>query len=260
MRRVTSHQIAANQVVPLAEPARRGLVNAVTDVAAASYQAVAAAAHTGPRNMRRVSRGPPAGWPSRHGSRDSGPSKTLDSAAACPWLCLHAGRPISRTSLRDGFGNWIADSVAVAPLRYAARTTWPRVEPAARQRATIHTSEPAPSAGQRTSVGQVPRVVLHKSHRSLNGVLTTREPDNRSPHSAASPTTRQLRGAVAAMPMSSRMPWHRVIDAQGRPGSFAAGSRWRACVEMSSRVRIRSSWAESGSAFRCEPDSFRSKR
>jgi hypothetical protein len=45
---VTPHQIAGNQVIPLPEPARRGLVNAATDVAAATNQAVAAAAHLKP--------------------------------------------------------------------------------------------------------------------------------------------------------------------------------------------------------------------
>jgi hypothetical protein len=48
VRWVTPHQIAANQVIPLPEPARRGLVNAATDVAAATGQAVAAAAHLRP--------------------------------------------------------------------------------------------------------------------------------------------------------------------------------------------------------------------
>jgi hypothetical protein len=45
---VTPRQIAANQVIPLPEPARRGLVNAATDVAEATNQAVAAAAHLKP--------------------------------------------------------------------------------------------------------------------------------------------------------------------------------------------------------------------
>jgi hypothetical protein len=48
VRWVTPHQIAVNQVIPLPEPARRGLVNAATDVAAANNQAVAAAAHLRP--------------------------------------------------------------------------------------------------------------------------------------------------------------------------------------------------------------------
>jgi hypothetical protein len=43
VRWVTPDQIAANQVIPLREPARRGMVNAATDVAAATNQAVAAA-------------------------------------------------------------------------------------------------------------------------------------------------------------------------------------------------------------------------
>jgi hypothetical protein len=45
---VTPQQITTNQVIPLPEPARRGLVNAATDVAAATNQAVAAAAHLRP--------------------------------------------------------------------------------------------------------------------------------------------------------------------------------------------------------------------
>jgi hypothetical protein len=45
---VTPHQLAANQVIPLPEPARRGLINAATDVAAATNQAVATAAHLRP--------------------------------------------------------------------------------------------------------------------------------------------------------------------------------------------------------------------
>jgi hypothetical protein len=48
VRWLTPHQIAANQVVPLPEPARRGLVNAASDVAAATNQAVAVAAHLRP--------------------------------------------------------------------------------------------------------------------------------------------------------------------------------------------------------------------
>src|SRR5215217_5231907 len=48
VRWVTPQQLAANQVVPVPEPARRGLVNAATDVAAATNQAVAAAAHLSP--------------------------------------------------------------------------------------------------------------------------------------------------------------------------------------------------------------------
>jgi hypothetical protein len=48
VRWVTPHQIAANQLIPLPEPARRGLVNAATDVAEATNQAVAAAAHLRP--------------------------------------------------------------------------------------------------------------------------------------------------------------------------------------------------------------------
>jgi hypothetical protein len=45
---VTPRQIAANQVIPLPKPARRGLVNAATDVVAATNQAVAAGAHLNP--------------------------------------------------------------------------------------------------------------------------------------------------------------------------------------------------------------------
>jgi hypothetical protein len=48
VRWVTPHQIAADQVIPLPEPARRGLVNVATDVAAAINQAVATAAHLRP--------------------------------------------------------------------------------------------------------------------------------------------------------------------------------------------------------------------
>jgi hypothetical protein len=48
VRWVSPRQIADNQVIPLPEPARRGLVNAATDVAAATNQAVAAAAHLAP--------------------------------------------------------------------------------------------------------------------------------------------------------------------------------------------------------------------
>jgi hypothetical protein len=65
---VTPQQIAGNQVIPLPEPARRGLVNAATDVAAATNQAVAAAAHLSPAEQaprvaadhaRRVGRAAP---------------------------------------------------------------------------------------------------------------------------------------------------------------------------------------------------------
>jgi len=48
VRWVTPQHLAANQVIPVPEPARRGLVNAAIDVAAATNQAVAAAAHLRP--------------------------------------------------------------------------------------------------------------------------------------------------------------------------------------------------------------------
>jgi hypothetical protein len=51
VRWVTPQQIAANQLISLPEPARRGLVNAATDVAAATNQAVAAAAHLSPAEL-----------------------------------------------------------------------------------------------------------------------------------------------------------------------------------------------------------------
>jgi hypothetical protein len=54
VRWVTPHQIATNQLIPLPEPARRGFVNAATDVVAATNQAVAAAAHLNPPSMRRA--------------------------------------------------------------------------------------------------------------------------------------------------------------------------------------------------------------
>jgi hypothetical protein len=65
VRWVTPHQLAANQVIPLPEPARRGLINAATDVAAATNQAVATAAH-----LRPTEHAPQAGPDrSRHSGR-----------------------------------------------------------------------------------------------------------------------------------------------------------------------------------------------
>jgi hypothetical protein len=48
----TRSQIAANQLVPLPEPARRGLINLADDVIATTNQAVAAAAHLHPRDVK----------------------------------------------------------------------------------------------------------------------------------------------------------------------------------------------------------------
>ena len=42
------HQIAANHIIPLPEPARRGPVNPADDVAAATNRAIAAAAQLNP--------------------------------------------------------------------------------------------------------------------------------------------------------------------------------------------------------------------
>jgi hypothetical protein len=62
---VTQQQIAANQVIPLPEPARRGLINAATDVPAATNQAVATAAH-----LRPAEQAPRKGADhARHGGR-----------------------------------------------------------------------------------------------------------------------------------------------------------------------------------------------
>ena len=70
VRWVTIQQLATNQVIPLPEPARRGLVNAATEVAAATNQAVAAAAHLSPRRTGAEGAGRPctACRPSRQGT------------------------------------------------------------------------------------------------------------------------------------------------------------------------------------------------
>jgi hypothetical protein len=53
---ITSRQIAANQLIPLPEPARRGLINLADDVHAATNQAVAAAAELDPSNVKGSNR------------------------------------------------------------------------------------------------------------------------------------------------------------------------------------------------------------
>ena len=49
----TSRQIASNQLIPLPEPARRGLINLADDVMATANRAVAAAAQLDPSNVPR---------------------------------------------------------------------------------------------------------------------------------------------------------------------------------------------------------------
>jgi hypothetical protein len=49
----TRHQTAANRLIPLPEPARRGLINLADDVIAATNHAVAAAAQLDPSDMTR---------------------------------------------------------------------------------------------------------------------------------------------------------------------------------------------------------------
>jgi hypothetical protein len=49
----TPHQIGTNQLIPLPEPARRGLINLADNVIAATNQAVAAAAQLDPSNVKR---------------------------------------------------------------------------------------------------------------------------------------------------------------------------------------------------------------
>ena len=49
----TRHQIAANRLIPLPEPARRGLINRADEVIATTNRAVAAAAQVGPGNLTR---------------------------------------------------------------------------------------------------------------------------------------------------------------------------------------------------------------
>jgi hypothetical protein len=49
----TRRQIATNQLIPLPEPARRGLINLADDVIATTNHAVAAAAQLDPSDVRR---------------------------------------------------------------------------------------------------------------------------------------------------------------------------------------------------------------
>ena len=49
----TPRQVATNQLIPLPEPARRGLINLANDVIATTNQAVAAAAQLDPSDVRR---------------------------------------------------------------------------------------------------------------------------------------------------------------------------------------------------------------
>ena len=60
----TPRQIAANQLIPLPEPARRGLINLADDVIATTNRAAAAAAQVDPSNLTRSIRSDP---PTRHG-------------------------------------------------------------------------------------------------------------------------------------------------------------------------------------------------
>lgn len=55
----TAHQIAANRLIPLPEPARRGLINLSDDVIATTNQAVAAAAQLDPSGVTRSVRSGP---------------------------------------------------------------------------------------------------------------------------------------------------------------------------------------------------------
>jgi hypothetical protein len=52
----TRRQLASNQLIPLPEPARRGLINLADDVLATTNQAVAAAAQLDPSNVTRSTR------------------------------------------------------------------------------------------------------------------------------------------------------------------------------------------------------------
>jgi hypothetical protein len=55
----TRSQIAANQLIPLPQPARRGLINLADDVIATTNQAVAAAAQLHPSNVKGANRSGP---------------------------------------------------------------------------------------------------------------------------------------------------------------------------------------------------------
>jgi hypothetical protein len=55
VRWVTTQQLATNQVIPLPEPARRGLINAATDVAAATNRPSLQSPSFSAPNLRRVS-------------------------------------------------------------------------------------------------------------------------------------------------------------------------------------------------------------
>ena len=61
----TRSQIAANQLIPLPEPARRGLINLADDVIASANYAVAAAAQLHPSDLRGSNR---SGHEARRGS------------------------------------------------------------------------------------------------------------------------------------------------------------------------------------------------
>ena len=52
----TRRQIAANRLIPLPEPARRGLINLADEVIATTNRAVAAAAQADPSNLTRSTR------------------------------------------------------------------------------------------------------------------------------------------------------------------------------------------------------------
>jgi hypothetical protein len=61
----TSRQIAVNELIPLPEPARRGLINLTNDVIAATNQSVAVAAQLDPSGVTRSIRSGPEARPGR---------------------------------------------------------------------------------------------------------------------------------------------------------------------------------------------------
>ena len=96
----TRRQIAANRVIPLPEPARRGLINLADEVIATTNRAVAAAAQVDPSNLTRSIRSDRATDRDAHSSPFRSPAHKIQRQKD------HAGETTSHHRAERGSVCW----------------------------------------------------------------------------------------------------------------------------------------------------------
>jgi hypothetical protein len=165
----TPRQIAANQLIPLPQPARRGLINLADDVIATNNHAVAAAAQLHPSHVEAANR-------SGHEAHRGRSAETLQIAARTILPRgdhadeLHRASPVRLIDVTDQtVVTWNQAAAVAAGLRWHCPPGFSHEVAGANSRTSQYRREPPTGTGQQGIASKSSPAAQRRRQRSKEG-------------------------------------------------------------------------------------------